>query len=230
MGAARIDARTTIAPADSFDRRMRLFAGGTRAYDRRTDTRVPAGHRDPRTRTDDGAACARPRRAGRNPDDDVLHVRMPLRHPRASARRRSPLHRRQPRASAEPGRDLREGLVGDHEAVFARAAHAAADAQAGRGARRRAVRAGVVGGRVRRARKAPRAPARDRSEALRAVYRPRPDAGAHRAVREAVRHAELRGARRLLLGEHGGRDDLHDRRLVLGNSAAPISIARSCSS
>ena len=55
-----------------------------------------------------------------------------------------------------------------------------------------------------------------RPEEVRVVHRARPDAGAHRAVRTPVRHAELRRARRLLLGEHGGRDDLHDRRLILG--------------
>ena len=63
---------------------------------------------------------------------------------------------------------------------------------------------------------APAQDPRDRSEAVRAVHRPRPDAGADRPVRAAVRHAELRGARRLLLGQHGRRHDLHDRRLVLG--------------
>ena len=57
---------------------------------------------------------------------------------------------------------------------------------------------------------------RHRPEEVRAVHRPRPDAGADRPFRAPVRHAELRGARRLLLGQHGGRDDLHDRRLVLG--------------
>ncbi len=57
---------------------------------------------------------------------------------------------------------------------------------------------------------------RDRPEEVRALHRPRPDAGADGAVRAAVRHAELRRARRLLLGQHGRRDDLHDRRVVLG--------------
>ena len=73
-----------------------------------------------------------------------------------------------------------------------------------------------VGRGARDARGAPRDDPRHRSEAVRALHRPRPDAGADRPVRAAVRHAQLRGARRLLLGQHGGRDDLHDRRLVLG--------------
>ncbi len=37
-----------------------------------------------------------------------------------------------------------------------------------------------------------------------------------RPVRAPVRHAQLRRARRLLFGEHGRRNDLHDRRFVLG--------------
>ena len=57
---------------------------------------------------------------------------------------------------------------------------------------------------------------RHRPEAVRAVHRPRPDAGADRPLRAPVRHAQLCGARRLLLGQHGRRHDLHDRRLVLG--------------
>ena len=57
---------------------------------------------------------------------------------------------------------------------------------------------------------------RHRPEEVRAVHRARPDAGADRPVRAPVRHAQLRGARRLLLGEHGRRHDLHHRRLVLG--------------
>ena len=42
-----------------------------------------------------------------------------------------PLHRRQSCASHQQGRDLRQGFVGDHEAVFAGAADAAAAAQGG---------------------------------------------------------------------------------------------------
>ena len=53
-------------------------------------------------------------------------------------------------------------------------------------------------------------------EEVRALHRPRPDAGAHGTLRAPVRHAQLRGARRVLLGEHGRRHDLHHRRLVLG--------------
>ncbi|KGW44345.1 molybdopterin oxidoreductase family domain protein [Burkholderia pseudomallei MSHR684] len=68
-----------------------------------------------------GRPCAIRRRTTRSEDDDLLHVRMPLWHPRAFAQRRSPLHRRQPRPSAEPGRDLRERRIGHHETVFARA-------------------------------------------------------------------------------------------------------------
>ena len=64
--------------------------------------------------------------------------------------------------------------------------------------------------------RAPEAHPRHRAAKARVLHRPRPDAGAHRAVGAAVRHAELGGARRLLLGEHGGRGLVHDRLFVLG--------------
>ena len=146
----------------------------------------------------------------------MLHVRVPVRHSRARAKRRGPLHRGQPRASDQQGRDLREGQLRDHEAVFAGAAHETSSAPARRGARRRRIRPDRLGRSVQAPRRASREDPRDRSEAIRDVHRPRPDAGAHRSFRAPVRHAELCGARRLLLGQHGRRDDLHDRRLVLG--------------
>ncbi len=105
----------------------------------------------------DPLASPAPRRGDRGQDHHLLHVRLPLRHPRAPARRRDALHRRQPGPPAEPGRDLRQGRVGDHEAGLAGAAHAAAAAQARQRARRRRVRADLVGARVRDPRRAPRA-------------------------------------------------------------------------
>src|SRR5450759_3042696 len=57
------------------------------------------------------------RRRGEN--HDVLHVRVPLRYPRASEGRPRPLHRRQSEASGQSGRDLREGLGRDHAALLA---------------------------------------------------------------------------------------------------------------
>ena len=58
--------------------------------------------------------------------------------------------------------------------------------------------------------------ARPRPGQARVLHRPRPEPGADRLVRPAVRHAELRRAWRLLLGQHGGGRALHLRRLVLG--------------
>ncbi len=48
------------------------------------------------------------------------------------------------------------------------------------------------------------------------LHRARPDAGLVRDVGAAIRHPELGGARRLLLGQHGGRRPVHDRLFVLG--------------
>ena len=115
------------------------------------------------------------------------------------------------------GRDLRQGLVRHHEAVLAGAADQAADAQARQPSAARATSSRSAWDEAfslleERLREDPR----DRPEAVRAVHRPRPDAGADRPLRPAVRHAQLRRARRVLLGEHGRRHDLHHRRLVLG--------------
>ena len=55
-----------------------------------------------------------------------------------------------------------------------------------------------------------------RSQEARLLHRPRPEPVADRLVGHAVRHAQLRRPRRLLLGQHGGRRHVHLRRLVLG--------------
>jgi hypothetical protein len=133
-----------------------------------------------------------------------------------ATRARGALHRRQPRAPAEPGRDLRQGFVGHHEAVLAGAADAAAQAQGGHRTRRQPVRAHRLGRSLQTLEDRLAPPARHRPEAVCALHRARPDAGADRPVRAPVRHAQLRGARRLLLGEHGRRHDLHHRRQLLG--------------
>ena len=134
-------------------------------------------------------ASPSPGAAARDQDDDLLHVRLPLRHPRAPARRRAALHRRQPEPPDQQGRDLRQGRVRDHEAGLAGAADAAAAAQARQRARRRRVRADLVGARLRDPRRAAREDPRHRPEEVRALHRARPDAGADRPVRAPVRHA-----------------------------------------
>ena len=57
---------------------------------------------------------------------------------------------------------------------------------------------------------------RTQSRRTRLLHRPRPVAGADRLVGAAVRHDQLRRARRLLLGEHGRRRAVHARRQLLG--------------
>ncbi len=76
--------------------------------------------------------------------------------------------------------------------------------------------ADLVGARVRDPDRAARDDPRQRSAQVRLVHRTRPDAGAHGPLRAPVRHAQLRGTRRLLLGQHGRGNDLHDRRQLLG--------------
>ena len=55
-------------------------------------------------------------------------MRLPLRHPCHSERRRSSLYRRQSGASAQQGGDLRQGCLRHHEAEFAGTIDAADEA------------------------------------------------------------------------------------------------------
>ena len=127
-----------------------------------------------------------------------------------------PLHRGQPRPPGQPRRDLRQGLGGHHAAILA--GEAARSRCCGSGRARRsgefqeiewdealATRDGVAGADPRRA-----------TRRARVLHRPRPEPVADRVVGAAVRHAELRGAWRVLLGQHGGGRDVHDRRQLLG--------------
>jgi hypothetical protein len=121
--------------------RERMLGIGT-LYSRHAACRLQAFLARAAARPDCGS---RRRRAARGQDDDLLHVRVPLRHPRPPARRRAALHRRQPEPSAQQGCDLRQGLGGDHEAALAGAPHAAAAAQGRQRARRRRLRGDLVG-------------------------------------------------------------------------------------
>ncbi len=155
-------------------------------------------------------------RAVRRPDQDhhLLHVCLPLRHPGAPEGRQGPLHRRQPRSPGQQGRDLRQGLRGPDDAHFAVAAACADEARRPQGLRR--VRGDHLGrGAADRDRLA-EGGARPRSDPPRLLHRPRPEPGADRLVRAAIRHAELRRPWRILLGQHGGGRTLYVRRLVLG--------------
>ena len=57
---------------------------------------------------------------------------------------------------------------------------------------------------------------RHRPRTPRLLHRPRPEPILHRLVGAGLRHAQLRGPRRLLLGQHGRGGHLHDRRRLLG--------------
>ena len=152
----------------------------------------------------------------------MLHVRLPLRHPRAPRRRARALHRRQPEAPGQPGRDLRQGLVRHHAALLARAPDQAADS------RRRARRARVPRDRMGRGARArgevARRYPRTRSGPARVLHRPRPEPGTDRLVGAAVRHDQLRGARRVLLGQHGRGGHVHVRRQLLGVRRARLGV------
>ena len=57
------------------------------------------------------------------------------------------------------------------------------------------------------------------------LHRPRPEPVLHRLVGQAVRHAQLRRAWRLLLGQHGGRPASIPSAAASGNSAIPTGTA-----
>ena len=89
----------------------------------------------------------RPGRRGDAPDD-LLHVRLPLRHQRASESGRGrqaegPLHRGQPRSPGEQGCALCQGICRHHAALFAGTARTAAAAD--RAARIRRVQEDFLG-------------------------------------------------------------------------------------
>ena len=88
--------------------------------------------------------------------------------------------------------------------------------QARRPARLRRIRGNLLGRGARNRHRLAQGRARARPEQACLLHRPRPEPGADRLVRPAVRHAQLRRAWRLLLGQHGGGRALHVRRLVLG--------------
>ena len=151
---------------------------------------------------------------GRGQDHHVLHVRVSLRHQSPPDRRQDPLHRGQPRPSGQPRRAVRQGRGRDHAALRAGAPDQAPEA--GRRARRRRLCRDRVGrGAGSRDRVAAAHP-RERPEKARVLHRARSEPGADRLVGEPVRHAQLRRARRLLLGQHGRGRVLYHRRLVLG--------------
>src|SRR5262249_55708758 len=129
----------------------------------------------------------------------LLHVRVPLRHQGDAGRPPRAVHPGEPRSSGQPGRTVRERLGRHHEAVLGGEAPAAAPAGPRRRAWRGKVRTDLLGPSPQPAHRAPQGDPRERSEEARVLYGPRPDAGADRAVGAAVRHAELGGARRVLL-------------------------------
>src|ERR1051325_2666807 len=57
---------------------------------------------------------------------------------------------------------------------------------------------------------------RRRPEKTRLLHRPRPEPVIDRVLGDAIRHAQLRRAWRVLFGQYGGGWDVHARRQLLG--------------
>ena len=123
------------------------------------------------------------------------------------------------------GRAVRQGFGRNHAALCAGAAQCAADAH--RAARLRRIPGDLVGRGAGIATDWLRTIRKDRSEETRLLHRPRPVAVADRLLGATVRHAELCGAWRLLLGQHGGRRASSPSAARSGNSARPTGTAPS---
>ena len=162
-------------------------------------------------------------RRGQRGQDHLLHVRVPMRHRRAPQGRQGPLHQRQQGPSGEPRRALRQGQRRHHAALQPGAAEEAAAAH--RPARLRRVPRDRMGRSAGNSHGAPVAHTADRSEETRLLHRPRPVAVADRLVGLEIRHAELRRAWRLLLGQHGGRRASIRSAARSGSSASPTGTA-----
>jgi hypothetical protein len=122
-------------------------------------------------------SCPRFTPAGRddgNEEHDLLHVRVPLRHPRA--RENGEVLHRGELSTDQQGRDLRQGQLRD-EAVFAGAAHEPLLRKPGGGARRREF-VEVSWDEAFRILKSDSAASARPTRSIRALHRPRPDAGA----------------------------------------------------
>ena len=137
-----------------------------------------------------------------------------MRHRRASQGWQGSLHQRQQGPSGEPWRALRQGQRRYHAALQPCAAKEAAAAH--RPTRLRRVSRDRMGRSAGNRNGAPFTDPADRSEKARLLHRARPVAIADRLVGGEIRHPELRRAWRLLLGEHGRRRHLYDRRFLLG--------------
>ena len=120
-------------------------------------------------------ACRR-----RGPQDDLLHVRLPVRHQRPSQGRQDPLHRGQPRPPGQPRRALRQGLGRDHAALCA--GEAVGTAVADRAARFRRIHARSLGRGARYRRPVAGRGPPQRSPQARLLHRPRPMPVADRMV------------------------------------------------
>ncbi|OIQ73362.1 hypothetical protein GALL_450040 [mine drainage metagenome] len=141
---------------------------------------------------------------------------------RAYEGRQGRLYRGQPRPSGEQGCFVRQGIVGDHAGhrafAVARADEAGRSTRVGRVCRDFVGRGAVDCGKLDGA-----AAERSAGEAG-VLYRAGSVAKLHQLFRAGLRHAELCGAWRVLLGQHGGGGDLYNRRRVLGVRAAGLGL------
>ncbi len=147
-------------------------------------------------------------------DDDLLHVRLPLRHPRALKDGRVRYIDGNPEHPVNRGVICAKGSAGimQHYSPARLSKPLLRVGERGNGEFREIEWDEALELATTVARRHPRT----RPGRARVLHRPRPVAGADRLVGAAVRHDQLRRARRLLLGQHGRGRHVHARRQLLG--------------
>ena len=130
-----------------------------------------------------------------------------------------------PTSPGQSRRDMRQGRLRHYAAIFAGQADEAA--VAGRRARRRRVPRDRVGRGDRDGAVMAVENPRRRPEKARLLHRPRSEPVVDRVLGDPVRHAEFRGAWRVLLGQHGRGRACTRSAAASGNSASPTGSAPS---
>ena len=151
---------------------------------------------------------------GRNPENHLLHVRLPLRHKCASEVGKSGLYRGQPRPPGQQGRALRQRLRRDHADHRPVAPHRPDETH--RPARVGGVREDLMGRGAGDCHRLAGTLAPPGPRETRLLHRARPKPVFHQLLGPGLWHPQLRRPRRVLLGQHGRRRDIQHRRQLLG--------------
>ena len=149
-----------------------------------------------------------------NAPDDLLYVRLPMRHQRSPEGRQGQIHRRQPQPSGEQGRAVRQGQRRDHAALLT--CPPARPDETGRAARIRPVRRNQLGRGAGAGDRLARLGAQEGSPQAGVLHGPRSKPKPDGVLGDAIWHAEFCRPRRVLFGQYGRRGALYLWRGLLG--------------